>query len=427
VNRSNYYIPEHVPVEAISEKQNSRKKFLSNIEMIFGIVGILFFAGAFTAGLSIFFPSVIITLIRYGILMGSLLALLLNWRKTLYRVFRSFWIWVLIGLLFHSVFWSATPAETSTQLRAELFPMTTFSLYLATRFSLSRLFDLICLTLGLGTFLSLLLAIFIPHVAIHSGDNVHAGAWKGIYIQKNTFGAYTVLAANTFYLRAIYQKKRKLFAWSLLGVTIFIILLSQSKTALTLLIVSILCTTLYIFYRWRGKRTILFLDVFIMLLTVTCILLVQNWTNILGLLGRGEHISGRTVIWSFLFDQRIPQSFWFGYGRGAFWSNPNLTYGLKLVPAHAHNGFVEILLDIGFVGFIAFAICFFLAYIRALKLSYCSESAYRVWPIVFLTLLITNNITESLLTNRVNLFWILFVTIALAMDNRTINRIRSDL
>jgi exopolysaccharide production protein ExoQ len=412
----------------ISEYILSRRNFFNICELIFGIIGLLFFAGAFSAGLSNFYPSFLQTIIRYSVLFGSATILLLNWRAALYRSLRGFWIWLLIGLMFLSASWSVTPTATVTQLRAELLPMTIFSLYLSTRFSLPRLFELICIVLGLGTLVSFFLAILMPQVAIHGADSVHAGAWKGVYIQKNTFGAYTVLAANIFYLRAIYAKRRKLFEWGLLGLIIGVILLSQSKTALTLTTVSLFTTTLYNSFRWRGKRSILFLDLLVMIMSGLIIFLIQSWTNLLEFLERGENLSGRTEIWSKLLTVKIPQRLWFGYGRGAFWPNANLTQGMELggdsVPAHAHNGFLEMILDVGMIGFILFVVCLYLLYIRSLRLSYSSRVPYEIWPLVFLTLLIFNNITESLLTFRVNLFWILFVVLSFSIDNKRINQIK---
>jgi O-antigen ligase len=65
--------------------------------------------------------------------------------------------------------------------------------------------------------------------------------------------------------------------------------------------------------------------------------------------------TGRTEIWEFVID-RIAQRPIAGYGYAAFWSTPEVVYGVgantgwATVAGHAHNGYLDLALTIGIAG-----------------------------------------------------------------------------
>jgi O-antigen ligase len=111
-----------------------------------------------------------------------------------------------------------------------------------------------------------------------------------------------------------------------------------------------------------------------------------------------------------------------GFGRGAFWV-PGSPYALEagravapgFIPPHAHNGFIDIALDVGLIGVLLFAISFFIAYARALKLAYAAKAPEKMWYLAFLIFLFMNNMTESFLLFKTNIYWTLYITSSLSL------------
>jgi exopolysaccharide production protein ExoQ len=408
----------------MSRKLNITEKFLA-------ISGMLFFSGVTGGSLTILLPMGMVNLLlRYGVLFGCLVLLGLRWRATLYTIQKSFWIWILLGLMFASLFWSLNPNETFTQLRADLFPMTLFSLYLASRFSLDEQLEMVSITLGIGLLLSVFVGLTMPKIGLHQPGEPYAGAWRGIYSGKNVFGETSVLTANALFLRALFAKRNHFRAWGLFGLPIAALLLSTSKTALVLSFITLLITFFIHRFRWRGKKTVLLLDILLLGVGIICAFLINNFQSVMGSLDRGTTLSGRTDIWSYAMERLSQDHFWLGFGRGAFFNTPS---NMSLFIAqhsysvnHAHNGFIEMLLDVGFIGLVLFAICFALLYIKSFQLAYKSKQASALFPITLLNFLVLVNITDSFLAYRTNIVWILFVTLYLSVNKYPFIRLKQN-
>lgn len=397
----------------------SRKLYIA--EKFLAVIGVLFFTGATNGGLKILLPMGAINfLLRYVVLICCLAFLALRWRATLYTIHKSFWIWALLGLMFGSLFWSFNPNETLTQLRADLFPMTIFSLYLASRFSLDEQLEIISIALTTGLCLSVFFSLTMPRIGISPPGAPHPGTWRGIYLEKNAFGATSVLAANTLFLRALFVKGGFFRRWGLFGVAFAAILLSTSKTALVLSLITLLMIFFIHRFHWQGKKTVLLLDIFILGIGIIFAFLINDFESVIDSLNKGTTLSGRTYIWSYVLERLNPDHFWLGFGKGAFFNTPSnmslfeAQYGFMI--NHAHNGYLELLLDVGFMGLVLFIICFSLLYIKSFQIAYKNQQASDLFPIALLNFLVLQNITESYLTYRTNIVWLLFVTLYLSVN-----------
>ena len=120
--------------------------------------------------------------------------------------------------------------------------------------------------------------------------------------------------------------------------------------------------------------------------------------------------------------QRIMDRPWLGYGRGAFWIRatgfPAQVGGAVshvFVAPHGHNGFFDLMLDVGLIGFTLFMISFLVAFARSLKRAYAAKSSEDLWPLAFLLFLAMNNIMESYLLRLANIYWVLFIAAVLSV------------
>ncbi len=356
-------------------------------------------------------------LLRYGLLVGSFILLLLRWRGTLFTLQKSLLIWLLIGLMFASLIWSINPQETFTQLRADLLPMMLFSLYFASRFSLDEQLEVVSMALGAGLLMSIFCAVVVPSVGVHPAGSAFAGAWKGVYIEKNGFGAISVLTANVLFLKAIFAKKHYFRAWFPFGLAMLAVLRSTSKTSLALSFVTLLIIFSIYHFKWQGKRTILISDILILIVGGVITYAISQFDNVFG------SLSGRTDVWSFALHRLGEDYFWFGFGKGAFFNTPaimeSFRFEYQYMVNHAHNGYLETLLDIGFVGVIIFLICFVLIYSKSFQLAYKADRPSELFPITLLNFLLLQNLSESYLTYRANIVWVLFVSTCLSVNKYT--------
>lgn len=101
-----------------------------------------------------------------------------------------FMIGLLVGLCFASTYWSIAPDITSR--RAIAVTMTSlFGLYLASRYRGAQLVQIIGLAFAILTAGSYFVCICVPHLGIH--NDINAGAWKGLWYEKNQMAAMMVL------------------------------------------------------------------------------------------------------------------------------------------------------------------------------------------------------------------------------------------
>jgi exopolysaccharide production protein ExoQ len=389
---------------------------LDVLENCFAIIGLFFF----TSGLDTLLlgQDMVIKALRYLILLISFIFLLLRWRSSLKALIKGALLWPLILLAIVSYTWSIFPIDTIDSIQGETFPTVCFSLYFASRFTIRQQLRLLAITLGIGTLLSIFYAVAIPSVGIEpSGD------WKGIYVQKNNFSGMMIMALMVFFVLGSRNENpvERLFARFGLWISIAAILLSNSKTGLILFIV--LLSFLYAFkhFRWRGVRTLLIADLLLMTVFFSSRYIFGNWEPLVEGLGKDPTMSGRTVIWYGSF-MKIAERPWLGYGRESFWvkgSQDAWEVGALLVqgfvPAHAHNGYIDILIDLGIIGLILFLIGFIPTIVLAFKRAYKATRPEDLWPLALMMLVFLYNMTESVLMKRANFYWVIYLSTFIGM------------
>ncbi|MDY6902377.1 MAG: O-antigen ligase family protein, partial [Cyanobacteriota bacterium] len=132
-------------------------------------------------------------------------------------------------------------------------------------------------------------------------------------------------------------------------------------------------------------------------------------------LGRDLTLTGRTDIWSAMFDL-IWERPWFGYGFNAVWRdwNSEITAYLWRTLAwecpYGHNGFMDLFIELGLVGLLVFTLSFITTFFKGimwLRITKCIEGT---WPLMYLTFLVMYNISESTLVETNSIFWIVYVS-----------------
>ncbi len=396
-------------------------------EECFAVFYMLFFAGLFGFGSDLstspIIPESVLTLLRYSTYAVTLFLLFLRPSETMKTALSNKWALGLISIISISFLWSSDIQTTIDAIWKEILPMFCLSLYLASRFTLKQQFKLVVWALLIVFLFSVALAIGMPSIGRHTVEPF-AGSWKGVFSQKNQFGAHSAMTLVSLYILANYAEKRQRWALIFLCACFAAVLVSSSITALVLSIIGLSLTIFYRRYAWLGKRSVLLGSLFILIATSFSYLLFSNWVDILASLDKDPTLSTRTLIWHLVITSKIPASPYLGYGRGIFWNSPSLTTGFERfaydIPAHAHNGFLDLILDVGLIGFAFFCITWFTAYVRAAKLAYSHKEAAYLWPILFLSMLVLFNISESYLARLTSLYWVLFIAIAFSLSPKVL-------
>ena len=204
--------------------------------------------------------------------------------------------------------------------------------------------------------------------------------WRGIEIQKNMLGQKSLLI---FVLSLLFFEKdqnriSKVISYSVLILSGLIILLAYSSTNIMGLgLVLFLLVIFFIETIFKpigaGRYTTVIIILFAFCLSITVILFSKETLELItGMLGKDLSFSGRTEIWAYLWPQAM-KKFWLGYGYCTYWvmNSPRLAqfqYFFDFQINEAHNGYLEIMLQLGFIG-ILLLVFFIVSFAkRALKI-----------------------------------------------------------
>jgi len=320
----------------------------------------------------------------------------------------------LVALALASAAWSEAPATTMRRGFA-LVGTSVMALYFASRFRLREQLGILAGALGACVGFSFLFGF------LHLGRSVDdvAGAWYGIYTQRNALGTVMVFGVLVFLLWGRVAEERRWLAWSLVALAFILILLSGSVTSLVAFGVVLLSFPMVSVIR-RFERTGRFL------ILAGVILIAAGWwagtslDKVTEAMGRDSSLTGRTELWgaSLLFALDRPL---LGYGYNAFWlglegPSAEVWQIVGWAAPNAHNGLLEIWLDLGIAG-VAIAAIGFASYLReAFRLVHETLRWEYAWPLLFFVTLLTLNLTETAFFQGNSIYWFLYVVAALDLS-----------
>lgn len=338
-------------------------------------------------------------------------------RKTVRIAFKDKWLWLIVGLAVVSAAWSGIPLLTLRH-SAALLGTTVFGIYLAGRYSRLEIIKLLVWTLGVIAVLSLCFALLLPQYGIQTEYKRIVG-WRGVYIHKNLLGNFMSLTAVTSLLYSFSCRKRFLFGLILFGISVTLLFLSASKTALVSFIILLFILSIVQIFRGRYMRSVPARILFILLVGSLTVWLAYNVDFIFHILGRNATLTGRTFLWQEVWGM-IQKHPWLGYGYDSFWlgkegPSNSIWQIVRWTPDNAHNGYLDLWLQLGFFGVVFFAVSFITNLFKAITLIRRENSWIEVFPLLFLIFMAIHNITESTILFRNQIFWILYVLISIQL------------
>lgn len=314
---------------------------------------------------------------------------------------------ILVGWAFVSSSWSIAPDVTFRRSIA-LLMTTLFGLYLAARYDWREFLELLAgvfLLLAVGNYIACLL---FPGFGIHA--TIHPGAWKGLWYEKNMMGAQMVVGLLALSAAAVLApNRRKLWIFGA-ALSAGLVILSTSTTALLGMLLALGGMTALALFRRPGPLPVLVVWGGVAGVGAFLALILLAPEVFFALVGKDATLTGRTGIWEALF-RRVELRPWQGYGFGAFWADPwgprwFIKNEVQWDAPNAHNGWLDILVQLGIVGLIMAATHFVVSVAAALTRLRQGPEAY--WAVLYMVLFALFSISESTVMQYNGISWVMY-------------------
>jgi len=262
-----------------------------------------------------------------------------------------------------SVSWSAVPNLT-VRRGFGLVGTALFATYLASRYDLADVLRMLVTVFAAAIAMSIILIVLVSDSVISE----HA-RFGGVFGHKNELGRAMAFSAIAFWAAARDPKfPNSSRCYIALGASVVMSLLSDSAQSILVLgLCFAFVLPLLGFVAGRCESIDWRLIVMCLAASVPAYFAFSGISDeVLALLGRDATLTDRTVIWELLVDFGWERP-WLGHGYGAFWASEAAFYfGDRWKDLdHAHNGYMDLWLELGFVGLGAFAALLVTANLKA--------------------------------------------------------------
>jgi len=225
---------------------------------------------------------------------------------------------------------------------------------------------------------SLLVGMAYPGRIIEIGDDLsQKNAWHGITLTKNQFGMMASLGLIICVNSWLARDGRTL--WAIVGAacSFACLLLSRSNTSLLSAMIAVSFMLLVMRVPIIKQKFSVHVTVALVVLLILYECVIQDvvpgaytlLSPIRAMTGKDGSLSGRTIIWD-IIKQHIQIAPYLGSGYGAYWigavpSSPSYVfmYTMYFYPSESHNGYLDIVNDLGYLG-LACLFFFVVAYVR---------------------------------------------------------------
>lgn len=322
------------------------------------------------------------------------------------------WLAVYVGFAAASVVWALKPELSAVRFAQQA--MVVGSIVLPALIA-DRRADLLR-----GVFHCFALAALINVLFVMGNSPVYVelySGYPGYFTGKNYLGQFAALVFLLSLHEVLHSGARRIFGIGIALTALFLLVLSNSKTAFALALFIPLAAGVTMAVRRK-----LGISPAIQLLILVCCYIVFSalsgfTTNRLSYMIYGDStFTGRQLIWDFAFSE-IDRRPILGWGYQSFWlvgaDGPSVTDApgwIKGMP-NAHNGYYDTLLELGYVGLVILLI--FLATTLHVIGGIVDTDAKRAWALLSLALYVmAYNFLESAWMRGFDYLWVVFVLLA---------------
>lgn len=320
----------------------------------------------------------------------------------------NYWVVLIISYMLVSILWSDIPYISFKRWTREIIPVVMAFMVLSEKHPHQALLSIFRRSIYILIPFSLLLIKYYPAygVAYHrwSGDRM----WIGVALQKNGLGKLCIISA-LFLVWTLIRRWRKRdvpvakyqtpVEFFLLFLTFWLLMgpdksLAYSATSTVALTVAFLALAVFSWIKKRGFAVrVNALKVIVLLIiaygTVTPMIGKLSVLDVSSSFGRDQTLTGRSEIWAILvpFAMKRPV---LGYGVGGFWT----TAMRNLTSSHAHNGYLDVLLSLGFLGLLLVSM-FWLSCCQKAQRAITGDFDLGILFVCYLIMSVVHNISES--------------------------------
>ncbi|OWY63896.1 hypothetical protein B7486_50370 [cyanobacterium TDX16] len=398
------------------------KKYLKYSEQVFTFFSLIFYSdaililvlsnGAGQSDVELNYDTSLYRLCASLIYTITFLLLIIRWKTSIYFIKMNLIVLLVFFLPLVSLLWSYSPLNTLKDSSA-LLGSSIFGIYFASRYTLKQQLRLLGWVFCISVILCPIFAIALPKYGMMGS------AWRGIYLHKNGLGASMALSTIIFLFLALSEKSNRWKHCLFCAFSLFLLLLSQSTSALLNLSFSIILLAVFKILKLRYHIMIPTFFLLIFLSSNLYLWFTYSADTIFEIVGKDTTLTGRTDIWAAAFDMIVKKP-WLGYGYGGFWYGLNsesayIWRSTNWVPTHPHNGFIAIWLDLGLLGLTIFFLGYLKTLFRAIVCVRYNIKKEGVWVLTFLIYMLLVNTTESALIESNSLMWILYISISFSL------------
>jgi exopolysaccharide production protein ExoQ len=318
---------------------------------------------------------------------------------------------VFLLLVFGSAFWSIHPELTLRRGVGYLLTLLV-AMHLTARFDLIDRMKVLSYSFAISAIGSLLFVVIFPSDGIMSFGEL-SGTWRGVFTHKNILGPTMAAAVFVELLILSFSQRRMKWRYGLLGLFLLLVILSRSTTGLLL-------STSYLvgaFIYALGKRSSLLGTVLLAMVSLTAIgllvLLYFDAELLLSAFGKDPTLTGRTGLWTVVMSL-IAERPILGYGYRAMWVLNDASTVLADQEAggwgvaSSHNAFLELTLQLGYLGMGVMLAIIVVALVRAYKCWLTVPGPLGFFSLVFVvSSLLAAQTMETLGQNQV-IEWVIF-------------------
>jgi exopolysaccharide production protein ExoQ len=338
----------------------------------------------------------------YRVLKLTLLVLgptIMIWRYALTaRLLRelNFFLLAFIALMLLSITWSIEPGVTSWRSLSMCVMFVCGAAFVMVGWHARRLQGVVRPLLTAFLVASLIFGLLEPGLGRELGTTFALkGAWRGVFAQKNGLG-YGATLATVFWLHAWLAKEIRFSRFVLgMGVCIACLLLSRSSTALFGALFGAFLLLLLLKGYSNSRRYVVPLSMLFVALVLFYSLAVLKIVPGDSLLepfvaasGKDMTFSGRTKIWA-VVREHIKLHPMLGTGYAAYWIGPvpwspsieTMDKYSDYYASEAHNGYLDVINDLGYVGLVCllgYIVVFLRQCLKLLRVDYNQGVLYLV-------------------------------------------------
>jgi O-antigen ligase len=283
---------------------------------------------------------------------------------------------------------------------------------------------------------SAFLIIFNSNIGVMNYHSIQ-GAWRGLFWHKNHFGLIAAFINLLFLINlidSIRSGNKQKYVWGLLYLLSFLFIFKSDSAAAYITTICLTAVVLIAFLWLRFKTKLrrvhywIFFSALILLLAIA--FLGRNF--IFGTFNRDASLTGRVPMWSYLFKTYMEKRPLLGYGFNAFWYDNFHRVNIQAVAGYpdpiviSDNGFIDILVNTGVIGFLLFLVFYFGMWWRSVKTAKEAVNLYGLFPLFLMCFTLIANISWSLLFENENFFMLAMVAV-LFCNSRKGKRKQGDL